>query len=138
MGRVMREVPGLKVLARQLRTAAKLGPKPYQAYLVSAEFDRRWDAIPPSGRRRAIQVLAAIEALAVQHDGLPPPVKPQRRNLSRWHDPKARQKLAAAYAAAGEDHEKAGRILGCTADAARLARWRHLGAPATDHVTAAA
>lgn len=55
--------------------------------------------------------------------------KPQRRPTSRWLTDAARARLAKAYAIAGEDHEKAGRMLGCTAGAARLARKRYLPAP---------
>lgn len=127
----MREVPGLKIFARELRIAAKRGPKHYVAYLASDVFEKRFKAIPPSGRRRAIQVMGEVEILAVRHDGLPPPAKPQRRSIPVWSDPAQRQKLADAYLVAGDDHEKAARILGCTAAAARLARKRHLGAHAT-------
>jgi len=41
-------------------------------------------------------------------------------------------KLANAYARAGGDDEKAARILGVTVGSARLAKLRHLDAPAAD------
>lgn len=52
--------------------------------------------------------------------------KPQRRPTSRWLTDDARAQLARAYAIAGDDHEKAGRLLGCTSGAARLAKKRYL------------
>lgn len=61
-------------------------------------------------------------------------VKPQRRPTSRWLTDEARAELARAYAIAGDDHEKAGRLLGCTSGAARLAKKRYLD---VDHATPA-
>jgi hypothetical protein len=42
-------------------------------------------------------------------------------------------KLANAYVRVGGDDAKATRILGVTVGSARLAKRRHLDAPATDH-----
>ncbi len=134
----MREVPGLKIFARELTTAAKRGEKTYLAYLASAAFEKRFKAIPPSGRRRAIQVMGEVELLALKHDGLPPPAKPQRRCVPRWNDPAERQRLALAYAQAKGDHEKAARIMGMTVAAVKLAKQRHLDAHATTGAARAA
>ena len=63
----------------------------------------------------------------------PKPIDAKRAHKVSWGDPAMRAKLANAYAQTGGDDEKAARILGVTVGSARLAKRRHLGAPATDH-----
>jgi hypothetical protein len=99
----------------------------FRAYVRSDEFA---DAIVGTGtslRQVLLNRYAAYAALCEASTRYPLP-KPQRRPTSRWLTDRARAQLAKAYAIAGDDHEKAGRILGCTAGAARLARKRYLDA----------
>lgn len=122
-----KDCPPLRALSTRLRTEARQGPAKFQAFLAGSEFHERFNSIPPQHRRRAIQ--AITEAEAIIHDGLPPPVKPQRigDGRLRW-SPAAIAKLAQAYARAKGDHEKAARIFRCSTGAARLAKRRYIDA----------
>lgn len=134
---VVRFNPKVQALSRCMRLHAQYGPAAFQKFLSTAEFDRLWAAVPRDQRRRAIIAMKEAEAVAFFNDGLPAPAKPKRRPTSRWLTPAARAQLAQAYRVANGDHEKAGRLLGCTAGAARLAKKRHLDA-AEAQVSAAA
>ena len=72
------------------------------------------------------------EANAPHRLAKPKPIHAKRAQKVSWGDPAMRAKLATAYARAGGDDEKAARILGVTLGSARLAKRRHLGAPATE------
>ena len=63
----------------------------------------------------------------------PKPIHAKRAQKTNWSDPAMRAKLADAFVRAGGDNEKAARILGVTVGSARLAKRRHLDAPASDH-----
>ncbi len=117
--------PKVTALSCRLRRFAKEGPAKFKWFLATDEFAKRFNEVPPHQRRRAIQAIA--EAEAIVHDGLPPPVKPQRMGdgRRRW-TPAALARLAQAYAKANGDHEKAARIFRCTTGAARLAKQRYL------------
>ena len=95
----------------------------FRAYTVSDTFIEALVKIGPKQRQSLLRQYAvyAAECEAFTRHKL---AKPQRRPTSRWLDPKAQAKLVKAYAIAGNDHEKAGRLLGCTAGAARLAKKR--------------
>ena len=56
----------------------------------------------------------------------PRPIDAKRAQKINWNDPALRAKLVGAYAVAGEDDEKAARILGVSLGSARLAKKRHL------------
>jgi hypothetical protein len=62
----------------------------------------------------------------------PKPIHAKRAQKADWSNPVMLAKLANAYARAGGDDEKAARILGVTVGSARLAKLRHLDAPAAD------
>lgn len=124
--------PALTAFSGRLRRFASEGPARFKWFLASDEFSRRFNDIPPQRRRRAIQAIAEAEARV--HDGLPPPVKAQRMGdgpRCNWKDPALRAKLARVYAVCGTDHEKAGRMMRITADAARRASGRLLRVHAT-------
>ncbi len=124
--------PALMTFAKRMRRFAAEGPKRFQWFMASDEFSQRFNSIPPEFRRRAIQAIAEAEACV--HDGLPPPVKRRRMGdgpKCNWKDPALRAKLARVYAICGDDHDKAGRMMRITADAARIAKGRVLGAHAT-------
>lgn len=119
-------------LSKRMRRFASEGPARFKWFLASDEFSQRFNSVPPQLRRRAIQAIAEAEAMV--HDGLPPPVKRKRMGdgpKCNWKDPALRAKLARVYAVCGDDHFKAGRMMRITADAARIAKGRFLGAHAT-------
>jgi len=65
----------------------------------------------------------------LRHEGplvRPGPIHAKRAQKANWSDPAMRAKLAGAYAMAGDDDEKAARILGVSLGSARLAKKRHL------------
>lgn len=97
----------------------------FRAFIRSDEFANAMIGVGTGLRQsllKAYTQYATICEYRTRHQ-LP---KPKRRATSRWLTDAARAKLARAYAVAGDDHEKAGRLLGCTAGAARLARKRYL------------
>ena len=124
--------PALQALSHRLRSEAREGLTRFDRFLAGDEFRRRWDSIPARLRRRA--VLAISQAADMIPDTLPRPVKALPMGEGKrcnWADPRQRARLRQVYAKCGDDHEKAGRMLRVTADAARLARKRYLDAAPT-------
>jgi hypothetical protein len=116
---------------RILKRHAKAGDvDSFRAYIRSDEFAQAVVGVGSGMRPILLRQYAIYAAECEARTKLPLP-KPKRRAVSRWQTPAAQASLARAYAVAGDDHEKAGRILGCTAGAARLARKTYLVAPAT-------
>lgn len=97
----------------------------FQAYVRSDEFAKAMVSISPEQRQSLLRYYAKYSAECEANTRYRK-VEPKRRRKSRWQADAARDRLAKAYAIAGEDHEKAGRLLGCTAGAARLARRKYL------------
>jgi len=62
----------------------------------------------------------------------PRPIDAKRSQKVNWSDPAMRAKLAAAYAAADGDNEKAARVLRVSLGSARLAKKRHLHSATAD------
>lgn len=114
---------------RILKRYAKAGDvDAFRAYIRSDEFAGAIVEVGPILRQTLLRVYSEYAARCEGNTAYPLQ-KPQRSNKSRWGTDAGRAELAKAYAAAGTDHEKAGRILGCTAGAARLAMKRYLSAP---------
>lgn len=133
-----RPVVALQQFARKVNDHAKQGSAVYQQFLVSPLFEKYWKPIAAQDKRKAILIMAEAEALVLKRDGLPPPAKPQRRSVSRWHDPLERARLAQAYAKAQGDDHKAALLMGMTVGAVKLAKQRYLGAGATPDARQAA
>ena len=111
---------------RILNRHAKAGDvDAFRAYVCSEDFANAIVRIGPALRQTLLNRYAVYAARCEANTRYRLP-EPKRRPTSRWLTDEAREQLARAYAIAGDDHEKAGRILGCTAGAARLARKRYL------------
>src|SRR6478672_696417 len=91
-------------------------------------------------RTRSVASLASVsyaaaeamcEARAPHRLVKPKPIHAKRAQKTSWDNPVMLAKLANAYVRAGGDNEKAARILGVTVGSARLAKRRHLDAPAS-------
>jgi len=95
-----------------------------RAYLRSDEFMRHFAGTEP--RLRDNLIVAIGKAMSVCQERLPPP---KRQSTRQW-DAARIEKLRRAYLG-GKDHYRAAIALGVSPDAARLARWRYLGAGAT-------
>ncbi len=118
----------LNCAARVLKRLARAGDiDGFRAYVRSDTFGEAMVGVGPTLRQSLLRLHTEYAALCEAYCKLPPLPKPKRRATGRWINPSEQAKLAQAYRAAGNDHEKAGRLLGCTAGAARLARKRYLG-----------
>ena len=108
-----------------------------RAYLRSDAFLTALSGLDPGRRQSALRSYATAEALceakAPYRLVKPKPIHAKRAQKTSWSDPVMLAKLANAFVRAGGDNEKAARILGVTVGSARLAKRRHLDAPATDH-----
>jgi hypothetical protein len=108
-----------------------------RAYLRSDAFLTALSGLDPGRRQSALRSYATAEALceakAPYRLVKPKPIHAKRAQKASWSDPVMLAKLANAFVRAGGDNEKAARILGVTVGSARLAKRRHLDAPATDH-----
>ena len=109
----------------------------FRAYLRSDTFLAAFSGLDPERRESAMRSYATAEALceakAPYRLVKPKPIHTKRAQKASWGSPVMLAKLANAYVRAGGDDEKAARILGVTVGSARLAKRRHLDAPATDH-----
>lgn len=97
----------------------------FRAYVRSDDFAEAFVRVGPAMRQILLRVHSEYAHMCEGNTAHPLP-KPQRTTKSRWVTDVGRAELAKAYARAGDDHERAGRLLGCTAGAARLARKRYL------------
>lgn len=127
---------------RALQRHAKAGDVDgFQAYIRGPLF---LEALTKCGADNLPGLLHAhaLAALLCEQRTRLPKAPPTRRwgggSGSIWTQPTELAKLARAYAIAGNDHEKAGRLLGVTAGAARLARKRHLLVSTTEDRRSAA
>jgi hypothetical protein len=121
----------LQLLTTALKRLANKGDiDALRAYVRSDPFKCAFIGLDPDRRETAMRsyanAAAACEAKA-------PLVKPGRIDARRaqkanWNDPAMRAKLELAYTLAGDDDEKAARILGVSRGSARLAKRRHLDA----------
>lgn len=126
------------VLARELRQHALYGDvKKFYGVIVSDRFGQAFANFTPA-QRKAIMRAYAEASETCERNSRTPLVKRKLlagrslKSLTNWRDPAMLARLAKAYAR-GDDHEAAGRFLGVTPDAARLARRRYLDATATGH-----
>ena len=104
-----------------------------RAYVRSDAFLAAFGGLDPGHRQTAMRCHFRAEALGeakARHPLVKPrPIDAMRTQKVNWRDPAMRAKLAAAYATAGGDDERAARILGVSLGSARLARKRHLDGP---------
>jgi hypothetical protein len=107
-----------------------------RAYLRSDTFLLAFHGLNPERRQSVMRAHAIAETMceakAAHRLVKPKPIHVQRALKTSWSDPLMLAKLANAYLRAGGDDEKAARILGVTVGSARLAKRRHLDAPATN------
>jgi hypothetical protein len=128
----------LKSISTALRRLARYGDvEGFRAYVRSDAFLAAFNGLDPERRQSAMRAYAKADALceakAPHRLVKPKPIDAKRAQKVNWGDPVMRAKLVNAYARAGGDDEKAARILGVTLGSARLAKRRHLDAPATGH-----
>jgi hypothetical protein len=100
-----------------------------RAYMRSDEFLAAFGGLDP-GHRQHFRAEALGEAKARRPLVQPRPIDAKRAEKVNWSDPAVRAKLAAAYATAGGDDERAARMLRVSVGSARLAKKRHLDAAA--------
>ncbi len=130
----------LRALSRVVREHARRGEKAYDRYLATDDFKRRWDALLPQLRLRAVQLIVAAEELCRERDPLPPRIVPKplgQHPSARWTDAAEQARLRAAWAKTG-NIEATARLLGVTTGSARLALKRYVLIPATSDMRLAA
>jgi len=128
----------LKSITTALKRLARNGDvEGFRAYVRSNAFLAAFNGLDPERRQSAMRSYARAEALceakAPHRLIAPKAIDAKRTQKADWRDPVRLAKLANAYVRAGGGDEKAARILGVTVGSARLAKKRHLDAPATDH-----
>ena len=126
----------LQSIATALKRLTRNGDvEGFRAYVRSDAFLAAFNGLDPERRQSAMRSYAKAETLceakARRPLVKPKPIDAKRAEKVNWGDPVMRAKLAAAYARAGGDDEKAARILGVTLGSARLAKKRHLDAATT-------
>lgn len=125
----------LRVLTQTLMRLARNGDVDgFSAYVRSDAFLTAFNGLNPGRRQSALRCYGRAEALCearARHPlAKPAAIDAKRTQKVNWGDPAMRAKLAAAYATAGGNDEKAARFLGVSLGSARLAKRRHLnGAP---------
>jgi hypothetical protein len=121
------------VLTQTLMRLARNGDvEGFSAYVRGDAFLAAFSGLKPGRRQSAMRCHARAEALCeakARHPLVQPrPIDAKRTQKVNWRDPAMRAKLAAAYAAAGGDDERAARMLRVSLGSARLAKKRHLDA----------
>ena len=103
-----------------------------RAYVRSDAFLAAFGGLDPGHRQTAMRCHFRAEALGeakARHPLVQPrPIDAKRTQKVNWRDPSMRAKLAAAYATADGDDERAARMLRVSLGSARLAKKRHLDA----------
>ena len=123
----------LRTLTQTLMRLARRGDvEALREYLSSHMFMAAFSGLDPNRRQSAMRCYGRAEALCearARHPLVQPrPIDAKRTQKVNWSDPATRDKLAAAYASAGGDDERAARILRVSLGSARLAKKRHLDA----------
>ena len=107
-----------------------------RSYLRSDNFLRAFNGLDPERRQSVMRTHSIAEDMCEARTRRrlvePKPIHAKRAQKTSWDNPVMRAKLANAYTRAAGDDEKAARILGVTVGSARLAKRRHLDAPATE------
>ena len=107
-----------------------------RVYLRGDAFSHAFHGLDPERRESVMRAHATAKAMcearAPHRLVKAKPIHAKRAQKASWSDPVMLAKLANTYVRAGGDDEKAARILGVTVGSARLAKRRHLDAPATD------
>jgi hypothetical protein len=123
----------LRVLTQTLMRLARNGDvEGFRSYVGSNAFLAAFSGLHPGRRQSAMRCHARAEALCerkASHPLVQPgPIDAKRSQKVNWKDPVMRAALAAACAAAGEDDERAARLLHVSLGSLRLAKKRHLPA----------
>jgi hypothetical protein len=109
----------------------------FSGYIRSDAFLRAFVGLAPRHRQSVMRTYSKAEVLCevnARHPlATPKPIDVKRAEKISWADPTMKARLAAAYAAAGDDDEKAARLLGVSKGSARLAKRRHLIPEASKH-----
>jgi hypothetical protein len=107
-----------------------------RSYLRSDNFLHAFNGLDPERRQSVMRTHSVAEGMcearARRRLSKPKPIHAKRAQKADWGVPVMLAMLANAYVRAGGDDEKAARILGVTVGSARLAKRRHLDAPATE------
>jgi hypothetical protein len=120
----------LSSISRTLKWFARYGDLAgLRAYVRSVAFRDTFHGLDPE-RRHGVMVTYVEAHARCEARAKLPLVAPNGRVSAKlnWRDKATLAKLAEAYARA-KDHEAAGRLLGVTAGAARLAKLRYLDQP---------
>src|SRR5215831_1385281 len=120
----------LSSISRTLKWFARYGDLVgLRAYVRGEIFGDAFHGLDPERRHGVMLTYVEAHARCEAREKLPlsPQVAPNGRVSAKlnWRDQAALARLAEAYARA-KDHEAAGRLLGVTAGAARLAKLRYL------------
>ena len=119
-----------------MRLARKGDVDGLRSYIRSDNFLHAFNGLDPERRQSVMRTHSVAEGLCEARARRrliePKPIHAKRAQKADWSNPVMLAKLANAYARAGGDDEKAARILGVTVGSARLAKRRHLDAPATE------
>ena len=119
-----------------MRLARKGDVDGLRSYIRSDNFLHAFNGLDPERRQSVMRTHSVAEGLcearARRRLVEPKPIHAKRAQKASWGDALMLAKLAHAYSRAGGDDERAARILGVTVGSARLAKRRHLDAPATE------
>jgi hypothetical protein len=125
-----------RLTAKMMRLARAGDVEGFRAYLRSNAFLMDFTGLDPGRRQSAMRcywkATTMCEAKASHPLVEPRPIDAKRSHKVNWSDPAMRAKLAAAYAAADGDNERAARVLGVSVGSARLAKKRHLHSATAD------
>ena len=128
----------LRAITAILKRLAKHGDADgISGYIRSDGFLHAFNGLAPRRRQSVMRSYAKAEALCeakARHPlATPKRIDAKRAEKISWVDPTMKGKLAAAYATAGDDDEKAARLLGVSPGSARLAKRRHLSPETSNH-----
>jgi hypothetical protein len=121
----------LRTLTQTLMRLARRGNvEAIRDYLSSDAFLHAFVGLAPHHRKSVMRTYSKAEVLCeanARHPlAIPKRIDAKRAEKISWADPTTKARLAAAYAVAGDDHEKAARLLNVSIGSARLAKRRHL------------
>ena len=121
----------LRTLTQTLMRMARRGNvEAIRDFLSGDQFLRDFVGLDPRHRRSVMRTYSKAEILC-EVNARYPLATPKRIDAKRaekisWADPTLKARLTAAYEVAGDDHEKAARLLNVSVGSARLAKRRHL------------
>ena len=121
----------LRTLTQTLMRLARRGNfEAIRDYLSSDAFLHAFVGLAPRHRQSVMRTYSKAEILcevnARHRLTTPKRIDAKRAEKISWADATMKARLAAAYAVAGDDHEKAARLLNVSIGSARLAKRQHL------------